>query len=396
MKHTLPLLAAALVLAACGNDAADRPASAPAAVADPAAWETATVFHASGNPARLEDWGQLRVEGDRLVLAEGVVPYGLNTALFSDYALKLRTVWLPQGAEPAAWHDTDTFDFPVGTVITKTFYYPRAGGGFERVALEMDPDAHFDGRALDLSAVRVIETRVLVRRDEGWAAIPYAWNEDQRSTHLARTGAFVDLTLIDAGGRTQVLNYQIPDVNQCAQCHVTNAGDGQVRPIGPRARHLNGGYTYAQGEQNQLAYWREAGLLNGGPEAGGAPRSAVWHGELELSGMALEAAARAYIDINCAHCHSRTGHARTSGLYLEPSDPVGPAFGVCKPPIAAGRGTGNRLYSIVPGDSHASIFTFRMETDRPDAMMPELGRSLAHAEGVALVARWIDAMAGGC
>lgn len=393
MIRALTLLAAAFLLAACGNDAGEPPSRAPV---DMAAWEAETVFHASGNPARLEDWGQFRIEDGRLVLAEGVVPYGLNTALFSDYALKLRTVWLPEGAAPAIWHDTETFDFPVGTVITKTFYYPRGGGGFETVVLELDPNAHFDGAALDLSAVRVIETRILVRREEGWAAIPYVWNDNQRSTRLARAGAFVDLTLLEAGGRSGALSYQVPDVNQCAQCHVTNAADGQVRPIGPRARHLNGDYVYAHGEHNQLDHWREAGLLTGGPASAGAPRNAVWHGETTLSGMALEAAARAYIDINCAHCHSRTGHARTSGLYLEPSDPVGPAFGVCKPPIAAGRGTGNRRYSIVPGDSQASIFTFRMETVRPDAMMPELGRSRAHSEGVALVAAWIDAMAGGC
>ncbi|MFC4725847.1 SO2930 family diheme c-type cytochrome [Glycocaulis abyssi] len=395
MKHILTLLAAGFVLAACGNDAGEG--GGPASPAGTATWEAATAFHASGNPVTLEEWGQFRIEGERLVLADGVVPYGMNTALFSDYALKLRTVWLPEGAEPASWHDEEVFEFPVGTVITKTFYYPRGGEGFEEVALDFDPNAHFDGRALDLSAVRVIETRILVRREAGWAAIPYAWNEDQRSTRLARTGAFVDLTLIAAGGRSQALNYQIPDVNQCAQCHITNAADAQLRPIGPRARHLNGGYPYAHGEQNQLAFWREAGLLAGGPaEHDAAPRSAVWHGETTLSGMALDAAARAYIDINCAHCHSRTGHARTSGLYLEPSEMTGPAFGVCKPPIAAGRGTGNRLYSIVPGDSDASIFTFRMETTRPDAMMPELGRSVAHTEGLALVARWIDAMAGGC
>ncbi|MGP1273853.1 MAG: hypothetical protein ACQRW7_00385, partial [Caulobacterales bacterium] len=222
------------------------------------------------------------------------------------------------------------------------------------------------------------------------------WNDDQRSTRLARTGAFVDLTLIEAGGHSQALSYQVPDVNQCAQCHVTDASTGAIRPIGPRARHLNGDYPYAGGRANQLVHWTETGLLSGMPDLGAAPQNAVWHGETLLSGMALDEAARAYIDINCAHCHSRTGHARTSGLYLEPGDPVGASFGVCKPPIAAGRGTGNRLYSIVPGDSHASIFTFRMETTRPDAMMPELGRNLTHREGAALVARWIDAMAGGC
>lgn len=394
MRLPLTLLAITVLLAACGNEAGNAPANAPAV--DVAAWETAPAFHPAGNPARLEEWGQFRLDGERLILAEGVMPYGLNTALFSDYALKLRTVWIPEGAAPARWQADDVFDFPVGTVITKTFYYPRAGADFGDVALELDPHAHFDGASLDLSSVRIIETRVLVRREEGWAAIPYVWNDDQRSTRLARTGAFVDLTLIEAGGRNQALSYQVPDVNQCAQCHVTDASTGAIRPIGSRARHLNGDYPYAGGSANQLIHWTEAGLLSGMPDLGAAPQNAVWHGETLLSGMALDEAARAYIDINCAHCHSRTGHARTSGLYLEPGDPVGASFGVCKPPIAAGRGTGNRLYSIVPGDSHASIFTFRMETTRADAMMPELGRNLTHREGAALVARWIDAMAGGC
>ena len=141
MKRAIALLAAALALAACGNDAANTPpASAPV---DMAAWDNDPAFHTSGNPARLEDWGQFRIEGERLVLAQGVTPYALNTALFSDYALKLRTVWLPDGAQPAQWHDDETFDFPVGTVITKTFYYPRTAGSFDAVALELDPNAHF-------------------------------------------------------------------------------------------------------------------------------------------------------------------------------------------------------------------------------------------------------------
>jgi hypothetical protein len=115
-----------------------------------------------------------------------------------------------------------------------------------------------------------------------------------------------------------------------------------------------------------------------------------------MSALELNAAARAYIDINCAHCHSRTGQADTSALYLEPWEPVGPNFGVCKPPIAAGRGTGGRRFAIVPGQSETSILTHRMAADRADIMMPELGRAVAHDAGVALISAWIDQMAGGC
>ncbi|PWE18175.1 hypothetical protein DDZ18_00755 [Marinicauda salina] len=373
-----------LAAAACGEQAAPDP-----------------TFHAETNPAALADWGQLVVRDGRLELAEGVTPYDLNTALFSDYALKLRTVWIPDGAAPAGWEDRESFDFPVGTVITKTFYYPRADGDFDEVALSREAMAHFDGRSLDLSEVRLIETRVLVRRADGWDALPYVWDEAQRAAELSRTGDFLELSLVDmASGEARALDYLVPNVNQCANCHETDTTAGGIRPIGPKARHLNRDFAYADGTANQLAFWREHGLLAGGPAPdAAAPRAAAWNGEapalLAETEGALTDAARSYLDINCAHCHSRTGPADTSGLYLESWEPAGPNLGFCKPPIAAGRGTGGRVYGIVPGDADASILVHRMASDRADIMMPELGRSVADREGVALVAAWIDAMAGG-
>lgn len=347
-------------------------------------------------PALLSDWGQLAVGGGVLVLGDGVTPYTLNTALFTDYAQKLRTVWIPEGAGPAQYQEQEAFEFPVGTVITKTFYYPRAGGGFERVALSGDGMAHYQNRVLDLDAVRLIETRVLVRRETGWDTLPYVWNESQTEARLSRTGAFVDLVLVSEAGETR-LDYAVPNVNQCSGCHETNTTDGLgARPIGPRARHINGEFEYFDGIANQLAYWTDQGLLDGAPVPDEAPANAVWSDDLTLSGIGLDQAARAYLDINCAHCHSRIGPADTSGLYLESYEPAGPHLGMCKLPIAAGRGTGDHLYDIVPGASDDSILTYRMASVQPDAMMPELGRALSHAEGVALIAAWIDGMDGSC
>ena len=80
-----------------------------------------------------------------LTLNTGVVAYDLNTPLFSDYAHKLRTVWMPSGT--SAKFDPDaTFDFPVGTVITKTFYYPLPAGAARNatgVARTYDQSADF-------------------------------------------------------------------------------------------------------------------------------------------------------------------------------------------------------------------------------------------------------------
>ena len=72
------------------------------------------------------------------------------------------------------------------------------------------------------------------------------------------------------------------------------------------------------------------------------------------------------------------------------------ALGQCKPPIAAGRGSGGHLYSIVPGHADESILRFRLATNDPGMMMPELGRSLVHKEGLALINGWINSLEGQC
>src|SRR5580658_7546676 len=102
-------------------------------------------YFAEGRPAHLSDWHVVFRDGSRLALNERVEPYDLNTPLFSDYAHKLRTLWLPAGM--AAKYDPDaTFDFPVGTVITKTFYYPLPKGAARNataVARTYDQSADF-------------------------------------------------------------------------------------------------------------------------------------------------------------------------------------------------------------------------------------------------------------
>ena len=203
-------LLAALTLAACGKSAGP-PADAPAPIAAP-------TFHADANPQRLSEWGMLRAADGELTLGARVLAYDLNTPLFTDYAQKLRTIWMPEGLT-AGYEDTATLDFPVGTVITKTFYYPRGDG--ESVVEGGAPEAP-GGETLDLSDMRLIETRVLVHRADGWVALPYVWDDDQRDARLMRIGATAKLTLARADGRRDDFTYIVPDANQCAGCHATD------------------------------------------------------------------------------------------------------------------------------------------------------------------------------
>ncbi len=351
-------------------------------------------FHATDDPENLADWGLFTIANGRIAPHAGMVTYELATPLFSDYAQKWRTVFVPKG-KSAGYEPVEAFDFPVGTIVTKTFYYTvpasAADPGASREVVKMTPALYQTGvDGLDLAHVRLIETRLLVRRADGWAALPYVWNEDQTEATLAPAGASVPLTMIDGEDRTDFV-YTVPNANQCAGCHATDHRTRAIHPIGLKARHLNRAFPGPGGEINQLKRLAALGVLTGLPSSN-VPQDADW----KNAAAPIAARARAYLDINCAHCHSETGPARVSGLWLDSANTDARALGVCKPPVAAGKGAGGYAFDIVPGDPHESILSFRMESRDPGAMMPETGRSLTHHEGVALIDRWIAQLKGEC
>jgi uncharacterized repeat protein (TIGR03806 family) len=298
--------------------------------------------------------------------AKGVLPYEVNTPLFSDYTAKYRFVALPPGAR-AKYHTTDAFEFPVGTVLVKTF------------AMFRDLRDPAKGR-------RLIETRLLVRKPEGWVGLPYVWNDDATEATLEGIGGTRDLRWVHTDGRERTLRYIIPSKNQCMSCHENRR---VMLPIGPKARQLNRDHAYADGKENQLVRWRKAGLLEGAPSPEKAPRLPAWDGP--KSGT-LDQRARAYLEVNCAHCHNPDGPARNSGLDLLYSQTDPAKWGVGKPPVAAGRGSGGRAFDVVPGKPDESILLFRMQSTDPGVMMPELPRRLVDDEGVALIREWIAKM----
>ncbi|TXH75932.1 MAG: hypothetical protein E6Q88_03185 [Lysobacteraceae bacterium] len=340
------------------------------------------VFHAEGRPSTLGAWNVLQLTDGRLRPNAQVEPYALNTALFTDYAHKYRTIWMPPGTR-AKFDAQRSFDFPVGTIITKTFYYPKAQGGDNAtVALQSESvDETRDG--IDLSRMRLIETRVLVRRKEGWIAMPYVWNAQQTEAELARAGTVIALALRRESGVSERFSYLVPDENQCASCHADDMRTRDLRPIGPKARHLDRDDPWHPGER-QLVRMHRMGRLDRLPDAAAVPNA-----RFDDASASIDARARAYLDINCGHCHSAEGPADTSGLWLDAGVVDAVKLGLCKPPVAAGQGTGDRFFDIVPGRPQESILVYRMDSLDPGAMMPEIGRSLIHREGVDLIEDWI-------
>lgn len=293
-------------------------------------------------PRTLSEYGFF-TDGARQVPAARVTPYALNTLLWSDGAEKLRFIYLPEGTQMTA-EGEGLLQFPVGAAIIKTFAF---GEGEAR---------------------RLIETRVLLHRADGWVALPYRWNAEQTEATLALAGGRVDLTT-PAG---EAISYAIPNKNQCKSCH---GKDGAVIPIGPKARNLSAAW---------LGQAVQAGRLDRVPS--GADSLPDWR--THATGPAAPRA-RAYLDVNCAHCHQPGGGASNSGLDLRWEQSDAHALGIMKRPVAAGRGAGGHDFSILPGQPDKSIVVYRMASAEPGIAMPELGKASVDREGVAVVRRWI-------
>lgn len=296
-------------------------------------------------PRTLSEYGFF-ANGARQVPATRVHPYALNTPLWSDGADKLRFIYLPEGTRLSA-DGEGLLQFPVGAAIIKTFAF---GEGADR---------------------RLIETRVLLHRADGWVALPYRWNAEQTEATLALAGGRVDL-VTPAG---EAISYAIPNKNQCKSCH---GKDGAVIPIGPKARNLSAVW---------LGQMHKAGLLDRVPE--GANTLPDWRTHASGPSAPL---ARAYLDVNCAHCHQPGGGASNSGLDLRWEQADAHALGIMKRPVAAGRGAGGHDFSVLPGQPESSILIYRMDSAEPGIAMPELGKASVDKDGVAVVRRWIAEM----
>ncbi len=337
---------------------------------------------------RLSDYNLFAWDPDTGVVTfnpvdDRVVAYDLNTQLFSDYALKQRAIYVPPGASLA--YDAElAFTAPVGTVIIKNFAFP---GDFRAPTQD----------------VTLIETRLLIRYADGWRPLPYIWDDAQQDAVLSPAGDVRAISFTDVDGQAQTSNYLVPQKNQCETCHArkpSETGAPEIVPIGVKARHLNRTYGYggAVGEVNQLDHMRALGLLADAPPAESIPAAydfrAIEAGGVDaIPATDVDAAARTYLDINCAHCHDPSGvQGITSQLFLGHDNTDLFRLGVCKRPGSAGAGTGGFEFDIVPGDPDTSILYFRLHTEDVGAMMPLLGRSLTHTRGSELIHAWIAAM----
>lgn len=331
MKRAAALVAA--VLAAVGG-----------ASAVPQPGVNQAVIDSDAMPAKLSAFGLFAANSPVAPLG---IPYTLRTPLFSDYADKARFVSLPSGQKATIGAD-GRIQFPVGTVLVKSFGWASVNGG------------------------RPVETRLLIHRAAGWVALPYVWDADGKDAKLKVAGTRVPVTFKRKDGTAQTISYAVPNKNQCKECHSLN---GALVPIGPKAGNLVTDSRLANRLLSNVAALKPTMPRWDDPKSG-----------------RLDQRARAYLDVNCAHCHNPAGSASNSGLFLGWDVTDTKALGIGKRPVAAGRGSGGRDFAIAPGDPDASIMIYRLESIDPGVAMPEVGRGSVHREGADLLRQWIAQM----
>ena len=322
--------------------------------------------------------------------SQNVLPYEPASSLFGDYSKKRRFVWMPKGTKATYKGDDNVFDFPIGAVLIKTFYYDN-----------VQPN----------NTTKIIETRLLIRvegnkstptlinnimvdvKSSGWKAYDYIWNEAQTDAILETTGngVIVPISWLE-NGISKSVNYKTPAQTECTTCHKINKEQvsfGQLTiPIGPKPQNLNTVYNYNATEQNQIAKWKSIGYL--GDDIPLTINSSVNYTDTSKS---LELRARSYIDINCAHCHRDGGHCDYTAMRFNFSNTNLTTFGVCMVPSATVPGG---PFVINGGNADQSELIIRLGSNEGSLMMPLIGRRLVHDEGLKLMKDWINTLPQNC
>jgi uncharacterized repeat protein (TIGR03806 family) len=328
---------------------------------------TGVVFDLTQVPYdKLSDYRFFTGAMNQLIPNERVLPYEPITPLFSDYAHKSRFVWMPVGVSTTYAGDDNLLTFPDGAVLIKNFYYDHVLPNNDR---------------------KILETRLLIKRDCAWIFADYTWNDEQTEAYFDLNGSYKAVSWIHDDGTEKSVNFRIPSDVECYTCHKSN---GQNMPIGPKPQNLNKIYSYVDGEMNQLAKWQAVGYLSG--EIPTAITSTIDWTDTDQS---LELRVRSYLDANCSYCHRDEGHCYYRPLRLEFNETGNPdMLGVCETPQEYINSTLTHI--IARGNTNRSVMFFRMNTTEQQYRMPLMGRTLIHEEAVSLMQEYITGLSPLC
>ena len=304
-----------------------------------------------------------------------VIPYEPISSLFTDYAHKKRFVWVPKGTKAVYNGDDEIIELPVGAAIIKTFYYDN-----------VQPS----------NTTQLIETRIMIKKANGWIFADYVWNEEQTEAFLDLNGSSKSITWKDENNNIKTAEYRIPNEAQCIVCHKTKSYVDGVYvqyniPIGIKPQNLNKNLNYGSETKNQLTKWIQLGILENNFSLPSAENTMVNYNDASKS---LDKRVRAYFDINCAHCHTENGHCDYRPMRMGYTETLNNLtnMGVCVDTQDMQNFEPALSKLVTPGNIDRSMLYHRLNTIDESYMMPLHGRSIIHEEGILLVEQWINSL----
>lgn len=319
-------------------------------------------------PGKLSETGAF-VDLETLTPAPGVIPYTVNSPLWSDRAAKQRWMVLPNDGffdspdEQIRFSGVDSWDFPEGTVFIKHFELPTT--------------LNQDGETIRL------ETRFFVMMEDGRGyGVTYKWNEDGTEAYLLGGGATQEFDVKDElGNVAYTQTWDFPSRSQCMSCHTVQAR----HVLGVKTHQLNGElwYPHLQESRNQLEYLNELGVFH---QDIGASETYLQAASLQDQTVDLETRIRAYLDANCSPCH-RPGGVSLADIDLRFATPLSLQNSINFPTQSLGSNPGNMI--IHPGNHAASELWVR-DASNDGNRMPPLGRHMVDSLYIELLAEWID------
>jgi len=290
----------------------------------------------------------------RLVPRAGLLPYEVNTPLWSDGAQKRRWLFLPSGAK-IHFDPTKPWNFPAGTILVKEF-------------------------DLDLGGARPrrLELRVLIDHRQGWEGYTYKWNATGTdATLLPDSSDGLDEALTKADGNVQQV-WHYPSRGQCLACHKESSGG----PLGVNT------YQLAGRNKEQLREWSRAGVFtNDIGDVAGLP----FYSSIDDSSAPVYARVRSYLAANCVYCHNPRGFTPVS-LDLRYGSSLAATLTLKQAPLAGDLDIPGALL-VTPGHKESSVLWQRMVRVQ-DKRMPPLGSNIVDKNATDLIGAWIDRGAG--
>ncbi len=292
----------------------------------------------------------------------GLIPYSVNSPLWSDGAVKLRWMALPTDAK-IHFAAKGEWTFPAGTVFVKDFKLPV-------------DDTH-------PNILRRLETRLLVCDTNGGVyGASYKWRADNSDADLVNAGINEDITITTASG-TRTQRWFYPGKQDCLTCHTPQSGG----VLGVKTRQLNGDFKYPGGvTDNQLRAWNHLGLFDTKLSEAAIFRFAKLVNVTNTS-VPMELRVRSYLDANCAQCHRPGG---VGAFFDTRFDTPLKLQNLINGPVANQLGIPGAKV-IVPGDTNRSVL-FRRISIVGENQMPPIAKNMVDDKSVAVIAKWISSL----